>query len=984
MPENKEITCPNCGDPNPADASRCVSCGTALIKKTCRKCGRPVSVDTELCSSCARTNAMGPPCRACGAANAVGEAVCRMCGAPLRPTLTSVVEATPLPEDILLGRKSEIKVLQEALEQCLAERAVVTVLITGASGIGKSHLLESFLGKLVGKVPPRRIFFVPCRDIERDLNAPFSVFLRQRLDVEAITDPVARRLAITGEVGKVLGVDSAATVTEVAHLLGHLAGVPFPGSPVLRLIEDHPDQLQVRNHSALTRFLKSDSKNGPAVLAMDDLHRLGPEPMFLLNRVMADLKDFPLLILASGKSSLVDALAELEPVVIQIEGLENDVMEDLFHRFLPGLHRPPEELVAAAIERASGNPASLRELSRLLVESGVVNAGHDPWTVDLDRLAASDLPVTLEDALKARRQRLEPREHRDLERAAVIGEIFWDEAVVALGHADEEVPVKLRSANIWPDDSEVLGVQSTLERLREKGFIVPVTEQDLPGLMQYAFTRAGLRDQICDEIEPERRSRYHRVAAEWLIHASSDKLDLFAEVIAEHWERGGERSRAGDCFARAARYARSRFLNQKAIRLFERALSCFGQEERSARIDVLHDLGSVYELTGGYDEALERITEMLYEAYVLVHRGKAGAAFNKIGRIYRAKSDFAAARAFLDRGLSLFKAAKDIRGVASSLDDLGDMARRQGNLDRAFRMVNESLELRRKIGDQRSIAVSLVNLGHIETSRASYREAARYYEEALKIRRKIDDRGGIAIALNALAIVYSYKGAAAKSIETWEEALQIIEEVGDRRMLAVVRNNLGETYMEQGALEQAATHLEACEELTLELDDRMLLAEVYRNMGTLARKKGEVGGAREFLQKSLGLAKELNIPDLLAQAYRQLAELEAATLFEEGAETKGDVDDLFKKAAEVFKKIGNTVELARTLKAYGTVLIERGKVPSGKKLLEKAEELFKQVEAREGQKIRETIDELESKGAVARTRDSIEDLTDDLETEGGE
>jgi len=984
MAGKSELLCPVCGQANPSSAGRCAGCNSRLAGSECSQCGRPVNTGHDLCDSCrlkaGRDSAMGPPCKACGTANPASETVCTVCGAPLRSSILPMDSGTPLPEDILLGRRRELKIMQDALEQCLSERTVVTVLITGPQGFGKSHLLESFLGRIAGKVPARRIFSVPCLEVERDSHAPFSVLLKQRLDTESRDEPVAKRLAVTGEVAKLLGSESAAVVTEVAHIAGHMAQVAFPQSPVLKSLEDHPEQLQSRYHFALTHFFKADAKNGPVVWALDDFHRTGPEQLFLFNRVVADLSDVPLLVLISGASSILDSLGELEPLVIQMEPLDDETMEELFLRNLPGLHRPPEELVTATVERAAGNPASMRELARLLVESGVVDTSQDPWAVNLERLEASDLPVTLEDALKARRQKLEPRERMVLERAAVTGEIFWDEAVIALGRSDSDVPEKIRPAHIWPDDSEVLNVESTLDRLRERGFIVSLADQDIPGRIQYAFTRAGLRDQICEEIEPERRSRYHRVAAQWLTHATGDQVDVFSEIIADHWERSGDRSRAGECYLQAAGHAQSKFLNQKAIRLFEKGLSCFGEEDREKRIQALHDLGSVFELTGNYDEALERLSEMLYEAFVLVNRGKAGAALNKIGRIYRAKGDFTAARAFLERGKSLFKAAKDIRGVAASLDDLGDLARRQGHLDRAFRQVTESLDLRRKLGDQRSIAVSLVNLGHIETARASYREASRYYEEALNIRRKIDDRAGIAISLNALAIVYYHRGLAGDAIETWEGALHIIEEVGDTRMLAVVRNNLGQTYMDEGALEQAARHLKASEELAGELDDKMLLTDLYRNLGTLAKRRGDTAAAEEYIEKSLDLARLLNIPEYEGQALRQLAELAASTIFDQEKETSGDAGDLFEKAIKVFEKIGNTSEAARTLKAYGTWLLEKGKNREGKELIEKSKSLFKQIEAREGEKPK-YADKVTDSGSESAEKD-IQDLTDHIKLEG--
>ncbi len=103
---------------------------------------------------------------------------------------------------------------------------------------------------------------------------------------------------------------------------------------------------------------------------------------------------------------------------------------------------------------------------------------------------------------------------------------------------------------------------------------------------------------------------------------------------------------------------------------------------------------------------------------ILTHRGKAGAALNRISRLYRARGDTEAARAFLNRGMALFKAAGDEKGVAACLGDLGELAGRQGSYNRAFKLVNEALDLQRKLENKPSIAVCLHRLGHVE--RAEY------------------------------------------------------------------------------------------------------------------------------------------------------------------------------------------------------------------------------------------------------------------------
>ena len=99
----------------------------------------------------------------------------------------------------------------------------------------------------------------------------------------------------------------------------------------------------------------------------------------------------------------------------------------------------------------------------------------------------------------------------------------------------------------------------------------------------------------------------------------------------------------------SARYARSRYLNQKCILLFQKGLELADERDRIAIADTLHDLGSVQELLGQYEAAELYYTEMLKHAWILVHRGKAGAALNKIGRLYRSRGDSATTFTVLSR-----------------------------------------------------------------------------------------------------------------------------------------------------------------------------------------------------------------------------------------------------------------------------------------------------------------------------------------------
>ncbi|MDD5307673.1 MAG: tetratricopeptide repeat protein [Deltaproteobacteria bacterium] len=978
-------------------------------ENTCARCGVPIGRKEIMCAVCAkeatdRTSMV--PCRACGAANVSTARVCGSCGAPLQAARAPESAASE-PEPAvagLVGRRAELQVLEDCFDVCVEKSMVGGVIVTGEAGLGTSTLLSAFAERLTGRIPENRIFFITCRG-DGEAFAPLRGVLRRRFGILDDGDLAAARVIVTNHVGKVLGMGSAALVTETAHLLGYMAGVPFPQSPVLMSLESDHQLLLKRLREAMVRFLEAEAKDGPVALIIDDLQKTTPESKIFMMEVFHGMGGVPVLVVTGGRPEIASISDNPAVVRIALEPLDDDLMRRLFSAFMPKLADPPSELVEAVVGRAAGNAGSMREIASLLIESGVVDTRKEPWTADPSRLDMTDMPVGLLDALKARRERLDPRDRVVLEQAAIVGEVFWDEAVVALARNRARLKEKIAAGQIWSDDSDGLSVTSSLTRLVERQFVVQLAESDIKGCVKYAFSRSGIRTQILSEMDAEERKKGHFVVALWLGHATLDAAPLFAEAEAENWERSGERHRAAMAYFRAARYARSRYLHQKAIKLFELGMDLADGRDRLSLADALHDLGSAHEILGEYEAAEVCFTEMLKHAWIVMHRGKAGAALNRIGRLYRARGDAIAARAFIDRGMALFKAAGDEKGMAACLGDLGELARRQGSYDRAFKLVSQALELQRKLDNRPSIAVCLHSLGHIEAGRGRYAQAERYLEEALDLRREAGDKGGLAQTLSALAIVLFNRGDLDKAVTRWQAALTLAEEVGDRRLLAILHNNLGEARRDQGNLPASMRHFEACEEVVTTLDDRLLHSEVSRNMGILAQKMGNLEQARVHLERSLKLAQEMGGKEMEALTMRALGDLAGATMFDaSNVRGENEAAAFYEKALAVFRSIGNDFETARTLHAFGNRLLERGEVDASRARLEEARAIFQRIDSKAGDKVSRTIKEiLDQKGpAEARApqpekekekkkptrrasarkgKDPIPDMTEDLDME---
>ncbi len=893
------------------------------------------------------------PCRACGASNISGSSTCSECGAPL------AVKAIPKKTSTsITGRLAELQVLEDCFSVCVEKSRVGGAVVSGEAGMGTSTLLKAFASRLTGRIPARRIIFV--NHIEQgDMFSPMRRAILQWLDLDTDDEPVARRLQLTKHVSKVLGPDSASLVTETTHLLGFLTGVSFPDSPVLKSLEANQELMQQRIREVIVRFLEADVQKNPAVLIFDDMQRVNFEARRFTIDLLNEFSPVPFFVVAGGRPEVNDVTENKSVVRIGLEPLDDEMMGGMFQLFMSKLTDPPQELIDTTVGRALGNPGSLNQLCALLKESGVVDTTTEPWTTDLSKLATTEEPVNLLEALQARIEQLDLRDKLVLKHAAVFGETFWDEAIISLTRLRTRLKENIGAAQIWADESDCLTVGSSLDRLVERQFVTQLPESDVAGCIKYAFSRQGIRKSIIADMDKKELKQCHFLAAEWLNHTTSKPGPVFFEREAIHWRAAGEKHRAALACFEAARHARTIHLNQKAVKLFKKGLQFVNNENRIVIVDALHDLGSVYDLLGFYDDAEKCFTQMLRHAWILTHRGKAGAALNRISRIYRAKGDVEAARAFLNRGMTLFKAAGDEKGVAACLGDLGELAGRQGSYDRAFKLVNEALDLQRKLENKPSIGVCLHRLGHIEAARASYTQAERYLEEALALRREINDMGGTAQTLSALAFVLFNRGDLDAAITRWEAALGLSEAVGDRRMVAIINNNLGEALRSQGKLDLSMQYFKSCEEVVTALDDRLLHSEVTRNMGILAQKMGDLVSARQYLDTALDLAKSISNREREGLAHRALGELESTTMWDTsnvGGEDKAEVS--FGKALSIFESTGNAYEMARTLHSLGNRRLERGDIKGGKEILEKAKNLYQRVESKAGDQIVRTIQEI--------------------------
>ena len=199
----------------------------------------------------------------------------------------------------------------------------------------------------------------------------------------------------------------------------------------------------------------------------------------------------------------------------------------------------------------------------------------------------------------------------------------------------------------------------------------------------------------------------------------------------------------------------------------------------------------------------------------------------------------------------------DLQGLATSLSNLGNVARSQGDYEQASDLHQQELAIFQQLGDQSGIAGSLNNLGNIVTNQGEYERATDLYQESLTIYKQLGDQLSITISLNNLGIIARYQGDYERAADLHQQSLDIKQQLGDQHGSAISLNNLGNIAIDQGDYERATDLHQQSLAIRQQLGDQQGIAGSITNIGLIAHQQGDYEQARDLHQQSLTIFKQL-------------------------------------------------------------------------------------------------------------------------------
>jgi predicted ATPase/two-component SAPR family response regulator len=227
------------------------------------------------------------------------------------------------------------------------------------------------------------------------------------------------------------------------------------------------------------------------------------------------------------------------------------------------------------------------------------------------------------------------------------------------------------------------------------------------------------------------------------------------------------------------------------------------------------------------------------------------------GRLALLQCDYAPAVRRLEAALRLYRELDDPRGIASSLQVLGSVAREQGRYARAVELHAESLGIADAAGDRWAVASAHGYLAFASWLQRDFGRAAEEAGTALAKFRELGDVEGAAWSLISLGTVARYQGDAERASVLLTESLALSEGIGFREGIAWSVEQLGLLAAVDGD-PVAISLLRRSLELHSELRDRWRMSSLLEDLAAIALAQGNAPhaarllGAAEAIREAIG------------------------------------------------------------------------------------------------------------------------------------
>ena len=818
-------------------------------------------------------------------------------------------------ETRLCGREEELARLFEAFGACEAGSGRV-LLIEGEAGIGKTRLIDEFLGRLEQE--------------RQDTNILFGSY------APGVTTTSAG--ALSEAYAQYFGPDGSAAHLQAAPMLAPAFDAVLRGGV-------RPGGAQGLTHDSLgtcfAHATKSLAKERPTIVVIDDLHFASQNARSIFAHLASAIPDHRVLLLGTMRPTVprgwISDLSRPEHVShVELARLgPKDLTELLVDAFQSS--RLAEELGFRIAHKSDGNPFFALEIIRGLREGQFISQRRDGSWFRTSAIGELAVPSSVTGLVRARMQDLSDTERELLDVAACAGFEF-----------DPELVARVVGMEVVPALRAFGRIESQHRLVRSAG-------RDL------VFDHHQVQESLYADLLERLRTRYHASIAEQLEARTkaADADENQGVRICSHFLRGRQGHRALPYLEHALAHLHASYRSEEAISLIDEALAVpdllLGEARFEASMkkytelallgrleeqeDALRDAGSLADTlgpasalrvgrawgdlcsrTGRYSEAEEHFARCLELARDVADREAEASTTGSLGAVRLYRGQFEEARTLFERHRDLSHALGHRAGETNAQINLATALIRLGRHDEALTLLHPLLESARQTGPRTVEVHILLNLTLVYSVKGQHAEVLAPIGHCLELARSIGYRNGEVVAMSRLANALHALGRYEPAQEHAEQWLALAEEIGNLSAVSYALHMLAELCVAQGrygdAIVRATRHLA----LAREIGARPSESRALRSIAQVQFLQGRYEEARR------NMACKVLIDEETSDRQERAA---SAALLGEIALAEGDADGAVRyhsEAVEIRKELSDA-RVASSLTSLARIALLQERTP---------------------------------------------------------
>jgi len=683
----------------------------------------------------------------------------------------------------MVGRNEELQMILQRWGMAV-EGEGQAVLLCGEAGIGKSRIVRA-LEDSIAEHSSHRIHLYCSPYHQSSAFHPAIGYLERTVGVEAEHTP-KEKLSSLKNILSQLDIDFDKAAPVFAELLSIQLDDTTPDFML------SPEKLRLRILDALNDYVTALAAQKPTLFVVEDAHWIDQSTQDFLTYLIEQIAARNVFVLITYRPEFESHWTTYSHVTeISLNNLDYQESVSMITEMTRerGLS---EAMVEEIIARTDGVPLFIEEISASLSDVEFTENGK---TADLKARSSLEagIPVTLQDLLMGRLDRMGPaKEVAQL--AAVIGRSFSLELL-------KEV-----------SDCSVNDLEKSLSRLIESGLIYSCRGVG----STFEFKHALVCDAAYQSLLKRKRQNSHQRIATILLRESRENLPL--ELLAHHFEEGGQLDESARYWRQAGEKALGRFAHVEAISAFTRSLVALNtlpedDERRRFELETRTLLGPSQMFVLG--QAAPEVEQTYARAITLGEQlNNPQATFTSAWGLWRLQF----ARGDMETGR---ESAMKCQQIASSLPDpvaglgtafaLGATYVFSGECSPAVCHLEKSIELYRAMKDKSPLAVfgqdpglsSLCYLAWANWMLGYPDQAIIPCREAIELARNLGKPVFLAIASGFAGATYALRKDIPKLAECAQESLFLCEENQFSQWAAMAKILLAYSHSHGGEHDQA-------------------------------------------------------------------------------------------------------------------------------------------------------------------------------------